>query len=356
MSISRRKFLGWVGGAVGASTVAKAGYTKGNFKGYPDSYGVLHDTTKCVGCRKCEEACYDVNKAEYDLPKPEKPFVDLELLNKKRRTNWKNFTVVNKYEAKKELEAGKKESVRLFRKNQCNHCLEPACASACFVNAFNKTPQGAVQYDVSICVGCRYCINACPFYIPTYNYESWKPQVFKCTLCLPRTKEGKLPGCVETCPTEALLYGKRDELLKVARERISNNPDKYVDHIYGEHEVGGTSWLYLSSAPFTELGLPELGTKTAPEYTHEALSIVPIVVGLWPVLLTGLYAINKQRKKDEKQSKEQAVAQAIADTEAQAKEQLAKTKADLESKKTKEIEKAVKKALDEQAKKNEESS
>ncbi len=207
---------------------------------------MLHDTTLCIGCRSCEAACNEVN----DLPAPDRPFDDLTVLEDKRRTDAAAFTVVNRYQPHE----GPKSPV--FRKSQCNHCLEPACASACFVGAFTKTPEGAVVYDASVCVGCRYCMIACPFNIPTYEYnEAFEPRVRKCTMCHPRIAEGKLPGCVEACPMEALTFGKRTELLTIARERIRKYPDRYIDHIYGEHEMGGTSWLYITGAPFEDVGI-----------------------------------------------------------------------------------------------------
>ncbi len=298
MSISRRKFLGWVGGAVGAGAVAgKSAFAAGNqhFKGYPDGYGVLHDISLCVGCRRCESACNAVN----ELPAPDKPFTDLTVLNRERRTHAQAYTVVNRY-------PGPDQKAPLFRKHQCNHCLEPACASVCFVKAFRKTEEGAVVYDPNVCVGCRYCMIACPFEIPAYEYnEPLTPRVTKCTMCHPRVLKGQLPGCVDACPVEALTFGKRKDLLKLARERIRKYPDRYIDHIYGETEMGGTSWLYLSNVPFSQIGMREdLGTTPAPKLTSGALSVVPMVVGLWPVLLMGIYAISKRKDADAKQELE----------------------------------------------------
>jgi formate dehydrogenase iron-sulfur subunit len=289
MSISRRKFLKWIGAAGLGSAIGKSALAGGNthFEGYPGSFGVLHDITLCVGCRNCEAACNKVN----ELPAPDKPFTDLSVLNEQRRTTPKAYTVVNKYEV-----PGKKTP--LFRKNQCNHCLEPACASACFVRAFKKTEKGAVTYDPTVCVGCRYCMIACPFEIPTYEYnEPLTPRVMKCTMCYPRIINGQLPGCVEACPKEALTFGKREDLIKVAHERFIKYPGRYIDHIYGETEMGGTSWLYISGVPFSQIGMREdLGVTPAPELTSGALSAVPIVVGLWPVLLMGIFAISKRKE------------------------------------------------------------
>jgi formate dehydrogenase iron-sulfur subunit len=343
MSVTRRKFLGWVGAAgtaMAAGANAQAASNK-EFKGYPESQAVLHDTVRCVGCRSCEDACNKVN----ELPSPDRPFNDLSVLKNARRTTPKNYTVVNRYPS--DQGGGKWH----FRKNQCNHCLEPACASACFVRAFTKTKEGAVTYDSSVCVGCRYCMVACPFEIPTYEYdEPFTPRVMKCTMCHPRIVKGQLPGCVAFCPTEALTFGKRDDLLRIARERIRKYPDRYVDHIYGENEMGGTSWLYLSAVPFKELGMREdLGVTPAPKLTSGALGAVPIIVGLWPVFLTGIYAMTRRKEKISTQERQTAVAVAIEQAESEAEKRLAEVREKAEEEKTSAIDMAVKKALEEVA-------
>jgi formate dehydrogenase iron-sulfur subunit len=289
MSISRRKFIGWFGAASLGTIAGNSASIAGNkhFKGFPDTFGVLHDISLCVGCRSCEDACNKVN----DLPEPEKSFTDLTVLDQERRTHATTYTIVNKYD-------DPNQKAPLFIKKQCNHCLEPACASVCFVKAFKKTKTGAVVYDPDVCVGCRYCMIACPFEIPAYEYdEPLTPRVTKCTMCYPRIIKGQLPGCVESCPMEALTFGKREDLLKLARERIRNDPDRYIDHIYGETEMGGTNWLYLSNVPFSQIGMREdLGITPAPELTSGALSIVPMIAGLWPVLLMGVYTMSKRNE------------------------------------------------------------
>ena len=340
MGISRRKFLGWMGAAGMGVTFGNTAHGAGNkhFEGYPDSLGVLYDNTLCIGCRSCEAGCNKVNQ----LPAPEKPFDDQSVLNEKRRTDAKTYTVVNRYDGVSNSKGP------VFRKIQCNHCLEPACASACFVRAFKKTPEGAVTYDASVCVGCRYCMIACPFYIPTYEYdEPLTPRVMKCTMCHPRVLEGKLPGCVEACPTEALTFGKRDDLIRLGRERIRRLPDRYVDHIYGENEMGGTSWLYLSGVPFKELGMQEdLGVTPAPSLTSGALASVPIIAGLWPVLLTGIYAVTKRKDKIAAEEKRQAVEGALAQAAADAEAKLSKALEQAEVANKRRIEVEVKKAVE----------
>lgn len=343
MSSSRRKFLGWMAAAGASAAVPKrASAQHEHFTGYPDSFGVLHDTTLCIGCRSCEKACNEVN----ELPQPEEPFDDLSVLETKRRTHASTYTVVNKYD----VEDSPRSPV--FRKSQCNHCLEPACASACFVGAFTKTPEGAVTYDPSICVGCRYCMIACPFNIPTYEYdEAFEPRVMKCTMCHPRIAEGKLPGCVEACPMEALTFGKREDLITIARERLRKYPDRYVDHIYGEHEMGGTSWLYITGAAYEDIGMrTDVGLLPAPEFTAGALGMVPMVIGMWPVLLGGIYMMNRQKEHTADTEKRTAVADAVAQTKSAADETAKKAAEKAKKDQEKAVEKAVKKAVEESAK------
>ncbi len=335
--MNRRKFLQLLGITGGAATPVSMGARKAvaasGARVEPDrnAVGVLHDSTLCIGCRRCEAACARVN----NLPPP-KDLGDAAVFDAKRRPEVDAYTVVNRYDRN----AGKP----IFRKMQCNHCLEPACASACFVRAFKKTPEGPVVYDPSLCVGCRYCMIACPFTIPAYDYHKvLNPLVHKCTLCAPRLAEGKLPGCVEICPTGALVFGKRTELLDLARERIRKTPGLYEDHIYGETEVGGTSWLYLSPVPHAELGQPELDTTSIPELTSGALGAVPMVAALWPVLLTGAYAISKRRDRIAAEEEAAAVAKAVSEAESKAAEELKKALA----KAAKEKESALAKAAQE---------
>ena len=303
--MKRRAFLSMLTGtgAAGAASMlapSAARAAGGEFPGYPDSNGVLTDVTKCIGCRRCEEACSKVNH----LPAPAS-VDDTSVMNTIRRPSAVAWTVVNRY--------GDDNGVQ-YRKTQCMHCLEPACASACFVKAFTKNPDGSVTYDASLCVGCRYCMVACPFNIPGYTYNKvLAPVVQKCTMCHDRQQQGLIPGCVEVCPTGALLFGKRKDLLKIAHQRINEHPERYIDHVYGEHEMGGTAWLTLSNVRFEEVGLREdLGTKAAGEYTAGILGVVPMVVGFWPVLLGGAYFITKRKEEIAAEEQAEAVSSAVA--------------------------------------------
>ncbi len=266
MELDRRRFLKWSGVFAGSALIPGAKAARAESAAVPgaDDYGCLVDTTLCVGCRKCEQAC----NQRHGLPKPEESFEETSVLESPRRPDDTAYTVVNKYYPKKigPLTALKKPT---FVKFQCMHCVDPSCASACIVGALKKQPQGPITYDVSKCIGCRYCMVACPFQIPAYEYNvALTPRVRKCTFCFEYVKRGGLPACAQVCPREVMTFGKRGELLRLARWKIKNNPGKYVDHIYGEHEVGGTSWLYIASEPFTSIGFPKLGREAPPRLTE----------------------------------------------------------------------------------------
>ena len=336
--ISRRGFIqGVAAGVLTAGSAQAAGHK--HFAGYPGRYGLLHDTTLCVGCRSCEAACKEVN----DLPPSEVPLDDKSVFEERRRTSVDAYTIVNRYRE------GTEDAPPVYRKQQCMHCNEPCCASVCFVRAFKKTPEGPVLYDPSVCVGCRYCVMVCPYYALSYEYDRpFEPRVVRCTMCYPRIKEGLNPGCADACPTGAITFGEREELIKVARDRISRQPGRYIDHIYGEHEFGGTSWMVLAGIPLGQLDLFEGATHTPiPEMGSGFLSVVPLVVTMYPGLLAGFYAFSKRKEKLSRQEKEAAVAEALARTDEETKKKLS----DAATKATKEREKAVaqavKKALDE---------
>jgi formate dehydrogenase beta subunit len=301
MTINRRGFLKLMAGAGAAGAAAAAGLpdkaeAAREFTGYPDRFGVLCDLSLCIGCRSCEAACNQAN----ELPKPADPkqgFDNLKLLDQKRRMDHDHFTIVNKFA---KAETGGPE---VFVKQQCMHCDEPACFAACLAKAFTKTPEGAVVYDASHCIGCRYCMQACPFYVPTYEYnQALTPRVRKCTMCHDRVAAGGIPACVQTCPQEALIFGKRDDLIKIARRRLDAEKSGYVDHLYGEKEVGGTCWMYISKVPFEKLGFKmNLGTEALPKLTYGYLATIPVLHTGLPILLAGFYTITRGMAKAKKE-------------------------------------------------------
>ena len=300
-AINRRRFLqGSLAGAAAATVSLGKNTEAATFEGYPDAMGVLVDLSRCVGCRSCEAAC----NREQKLPAPEKPVNDFSVFDEmhhgqKRRTDETRYTIVNRYDI-----PGREHP--LFRKIQCNHCLEPACLTSCFVNAYTKTPEGAVIYDSTVCVGCRTCMVACPFYIPTFRYSSaFKPRIMKCVFCHDtRLTKGLPPACVEACPQEALTFGRRTDLVAAGKQRIRENPGTYVDHLYGEHEAGGTSWMYLSPAPFEQVGIDTTVPKEPIlNYVKDFLSIVPMVLTIWPALFAGFHLLATRKDKMAEQKK-----------------------------------------------------
>jgi Fe-S-cluster-containing dehydrogenase component len=248
--------------------------------------GLLIDTTRCVGCRACEAACSEKNA----LPQPALAG-DERVFDVKRSTSPQVYTVVNRFPNAKDAAAPR------FVKTQCMHCVEPACASACPAKALEKTATGPVVYHQERCLGCRYCMVACPFGVPQFEYEKAAPYIRKCSFCADRQAAGRLPACADACPSGALQFGNRADLLEEARTRIYQNPDKYVHHVYGETEAGGTSVLYVSDIPFERLGFRgNVGATSYPAMTQTALSAVPFILTLWPPILMGLYAINQRRE------------------------------------------------------------
>ena len=291
MLIGRRFFLkscAALTAAGAASSLPASQPAPGETPEARDGFGVLVDSTQCLGCRSCEVACAEA----HGFPEPER-LGDEAIFATHRETEVKRFTVVNKATG---------DGEDRYAKSQCMHCVVPACASACPVKALDKTLDGPVVYHEDRCIGCRYCMISCPFGVPKYEYDKAVPYVRKCDLCAPRLAEGKPPACVANCPAGALQFGKRSELLAEARRRVYAPGSKYVPHIYGENEAGGTSYLYIADRPFSAFGLPkDVGDRAYFENTRGALGAVPLVMTLWPPLLMGLFAA---RSRDEEKDHE----------------------------------------------------
>lgn len=242
---------------------------------------ILIDITKCIGCQQCVIAC----KTQNNLPDTEET-----------RLSVTAYTIVE-------------ERYDHYVRRLCMHCNEPTCVSVCPVGAFEKTLTGAVIYHAEKCIGCRYCMMACPFQVPRYEWHATNPVVQKCNMCADRVKEGKIPACAEACEVGATVFGNYYQILKLAHQTIESEPDKYVQHIYGEKEVGGTSLFYISDVPFEKLGFKKnLGTLPLPKLTWQALSKIPSVVLVGGTLLYGIWWITNRRqevKEFEKKMKEQ---------------------------------------------------
>lgn len=271
----------------------------------------LVDITKCIGCRACQVACKQWNDrdGEHTELEPGLGFQNPATLSAK------TLTLITFHELADEKAPGGLQY--LFTMRRCLHCLEPACASACPTTALQRQPDGPVTYNASQCIGCRYCIWACPWGVPTAEWDSLAPKIQKCTHCADRTEQPiplsrngqaltagessryqetiAVPACVKACPADALVFGNRDDMLNEAHNRIAKHPDKYVDHIYGEHEAGGTSVVYLSSVPFEQIGFPDVGTRSYPGFSRLALHAVPPAVLAVGGLLAGVYAFLKRK-------------------------------------------------------------
>jgi formate dehydrogenase iron-sulfur subunit len=260
------------------------------------SRAILVDTTKCIGCGACAAACKVVNSLPLDDPAAAKDFPANPVTEDALVTFAQSHGEVDAKLSATTLNVVQTHG-SVFVRRFCMHCQDPTCASVCPVGALRKTAAGPVLYDASRCMGCRYCMMACPFGIPRYEWKSALPKVKKCTMCVPRQAEGKPPGCTTVCPVQASIFGERRDLLREAEKRLREEPTKYFQHIYGKEEVGGTSVLYLSAVPFEQLGLPaNLPTDPMPLLTYRVLSRIPNLVTLGGLLLGGIWWITNRRE------------------------------------------------------------
>ncbi len=244
-----------------------------------DAWGILIDLTRCTGCQSCALACKEAND------RPHRNQVPIIL-------DTDSYSFVE--ERQIENSVGQAETINI--KHQCMHCLHPACVSACTVGALRKTPEGPVVYDSEKCIGCRYCQYACPFGVPTYEWENPLGLIHKCQMCASRLEEDERPACIAACPNGALRFGSRHELLAQAHAQVVSNPGRYVEHVYGEHEVGGTSVLYLSPVPFSLLGFPELGGDPNPRYAEAVMKQTPTIALTVASVVTALHLFMQRRQ------------------------------------------------------------
>ncbi|HEX7078458.1 MAG TPA: 4Fe-4S dicluster domain-containing protein [Candidatus Eisenbacteria bacterium] len=266
--MDRRGFLKTLGLA-GVTVACPKGAAAAPPEGAGEAYGVLVDTTRCVGCNTCTYACAEAN----GLPEPDEP----ENVHVTSENQW---TAIQSFKTSRGT---------VHVKRQCMHCALPACASACLTQAMKKSAAGPVEWREDKCMGCRFCMISCPFDMPKFEYSSAKPRIRKCSMCADRVRKGQEPACVESCPEGALTFGKRSDLLQMAEKRIATEPGRYVPQIYGEREVGGTSWLYLAGVPFDQIGFrTDLDNEPYPMLTTGFLYNVPVVLAVVPPLLLAL--------------------------------------------------------------------
>lgn len=254
MNVDRRTALGALAGAVGAALASPLEATglDGSGTDSADAVGLLFDSTRCAGCRACVRACRDAAGLRQD-----DRTAGYELYDAPTDLNDRTRTII-KLAPHSERPA--------FVKQQCMHCLDPACVAACMLGALHKGPGGAVVWDPAFCVGCRYCQVACPFNVPKFEWASPIPKIVKCDLCASRISEGGRPACVEACPREAVVFGRRDDLIAEGHHRIAANPGRYERRVYGEEEIGGTQVLMLAGVPFENLGLPRTGSHPTHDF------------------------------------------------------------------------------------------
>jgi len=242
-----------------------------------DAIAMLYDSTVCTGCKACMPACNEANNLPADTS------MSGGIWDMPTGLNAQTKNIIELYQDPKSDEFA-------FVKRQCMHCLDPACVSGCPFGALEKADWGAVTWTSSLCIGCRYCEVACPFEVPKFQWDSWNPKIVKCEFCYEqRLKQDLEPACTAACPTGAVVFGKRVDLLAKAKDRIANSPGKYFEQrVYGEHEAGGTQVLYLSSVSFQKLGLPKLGTTSLGHYATKVSSKVYKWLG-GPVLMAGVF-------------------------------------------------------------------
>jgi Fe-S-cluster-containing dehydrogenase component len=240
-------------GAVTGVTLSAAAHSEEKIAAPTEALGLLYDATRCVGCQSCVAACAQAN----NLP-PDTRLNGLHQIAYDLNSTTKN--IIKLYRPAD----GKSYS---YVKQQCMHCVDPACVAGCMFKGLKKDVKtGVVTWDAKLCVGCRYCEIACPYHIPKFQWEGFNPRIVKCELCKERLANGQQPACSAVCPVHAVVFGKRSELLAEAKRRIKENPGKYYqDRVYGEREAGGTQCLYLSHVPFANLGLPDLPDESVPQ-------------------------------------------------------------------------------------------
>jgi formate dehydrogenase iron-sulfur subunit len=239
------------------------------------SKAVLYDATLCIDCKQCEQACAKEHHLPYN-----------DAIGAEEERSAHKLTVVLDHKGK-------------FMRRLCMSCLDPTCVSVCPVAALRKLPEGPVSYDSSRCIGCRYCMLACPFDTPKYEWNALLPLMHKCDMCSERVEAGKPTACAEACPTGATKFGERDELIVEAQKRLRDSPQQYIHHIFGLQEAGGTSVLLLSSVPFEEFRYryhQDLAKQPLPLLTYRVLTHVPDVVTLGGVFLGGICWITHRRE------------------------------------------------------------
>jgi formate dehydrogenase iron-sulfur subunit len=219
---------------------------------------ILFDVTRCKGCERCVAACV---KASGKDP----------VAAESDRATTPDGLSANRLTTLTSVAPGR------FSRLSCMHCVEPSCVAACLVGGLTKSELGPVVYDPDKCIGCRYCMLACPFHVPRYEWDRTAPFMAKCSLCFDRLRDGGQPACVEACPHDVMLFGERKELLRKAHAIIRQKPNGYLPRVWGEHEFGGTSVLFVSDVDLSAAGWPAEGTAPIPSLTDPLIHKTPLI-------------------------------------------------------------------------------
>lgn len=252
---------------------------------------VLVDLRRCIGCRGCQIACKRWNDKEAEIT----------TLNATPRTEWTNPRDLSPqtYTYIRFIGEGEGEAFKWhFAKVQCMHCKEPQCAAVCPTKALYKTVEGPVLWDPQKCIGCGYCLQGCPFNIPRFDHES--KEIEKCTFCAERLAKNLEPACVQACPTDALIIGERDEILSKVSDAETAGA-----YVYGRDEAGGTSWIYVSDVPLTDLDFPKVSTQTPGAKTTDVLGKFALAGIVGGTALFALHKYSERRTTIEKSQKEE---------------------------------------------------
>jgi Fe-S-cluster-containing dehydrogenase component len=290
METSRRDLLKGLAAAATLTAIPTAAIAREKKTAPADAVGLLYDSTKCIGCKACVVKCKEVNNLTPDTTGYGEGLYD-------SPTSLNEYTknIIQLYQGP--------DNEHAYVKRQCMHCIDPGCINACMLGALSKREHGIVTWDGDKCIGCRYCTQACAFNVPKFEWSKLAPKLVKCELCNTRLAEGKKPGCVEVCPREAVIYGKYTDLLDEAHSRLKTHPDRYIQKVYGETELGGTQCLYLSAVPFEKLGFRFNEAESVPNLQqtvqHGVYKGFIAPVALYAVLGAVMFRNRRSEKKDE---------------------------------------------------------
>ena len=320
MSLTRRNFLRGTAVAGAACAVATVAPAEAHVEKAmpPKAVGLLFDSTLCVGCKACQTACRDANNLHPEFSTEEKLWdAPVDLLAR-------TLTVIKAYSDGAAEHKDEEKDGYAFIKKSCLHCVEASCVSVCPVSAMTKDPMtGVVSYNPNNCIGCRYCVAACPFGVPRFEYDKTIARLRKCELCKTRQAEGKIPACADACPTGATLFGPETALRAEAERRHKLVPGEraffprksadsndthekpaphYNAETYGLTEVGGTQVVYMAGVPFGDLGLPKLPEKSFVS-TSEKIQHTLYKGMIAPAVIFGslLFLVRRSANHDEKE-------------------------------------------------------